>query len=136
MPAPLRYLLVIIFALFILGGCTAASVLVVLSPTQRTFWQVCQPEEVTFYDGEYCISVVEQRSFYQELTGGSSFEIAIAPYAGDPVDAHRKSYAFSNGNADVYAHIRASSVNWEEEGITFVEATGHSLFFPVGFFGR
>ncbi|KXK27305.1 MAG: hypothetical protein TR69_WS6001000180 [candidate division WS6 bacterium OLB20] len=134
MPSSLRYMLLLLFLIVLIAGCSAVITSVVLLPSQRTFWQVCQPDEVGFYDAEYCISVVEERTFYQELTGGSTFYLAIAPYEGDPVYSHRKQYSFNHGSADVYQHIQMSSVTWEEEGITFTEASGHRLFFPFEMF--
>jgi len=131
MPAPIRYLLAVGFLAVLITGCSALMVVVLAVPTERLFWTVCQPPEADFYTQEYCLSVIEETTLQQQISTESTFYLQISTSQQPDDELVRKQYSFSVTDGQVESYIQSSGVTWEENGITFVEADGHQVFFPL-----
>lgn len=105
--------------------------------SNRVIWQNCQPATVNYNSNyTYCFSVIE---------GG--FKLTLYPYQlsriyylfigqkeTTPNYGHSKTYSFTHEGDKMDDYIKKSQVIWDNTGLTFVESSGHRLFFPKELF--
>jgi hypothetical protein len=71
------------------------------------------------------------------LNVSRNYSIYVGRESGTPTYGHVVKFSFHPGtesNHDEEAHIKRSSVDWTEEGVTFQELSGHRLFIPKAMF--
>jgi hypothetical protein len=106
-------------------------------PANQVIKQWTQPSDINYqsYD-PYCLSVIEgprrwinpanlERTHYIFIGRGTD-----APSYGLYLDFN----FFGYGKAETDAHIAASKVEWNTDGVTFIEASGRRLFIPAAAF--
>ena len=62
------------------------------------------------------------------------YEIYVGRDSGKPSYGHFIEFSFTNGLDDTDTHIKKSVVEWSDAGVTFKEASGHTLFIPKEIF--
>jgi hypothetical protein len=102
-------------------------------PSDRIIWQSCQPQSVKYDAYSYCLYV-----------GEGSLDWSRFPFTLDrryylvigrtPLYGHFKEYSFTSVFEDIESYIKKSNVEWSVEGLTFIEKSGHRLFFPKDWF--
>ncbi len=84
----------------------------------------------------YFLSVVEGDVNWSSfpLTWERHYEIYVGRETGKPSYGHFIEFSFHPGFDDIDAHIKKSTVEWSDKGVTFNEASGHTLFIPKDMF--
>lgn len=112
--------------------------------TVLKYW--IQPKTVDFGEYPYRLSIVEVKSKFQFFKLGEKekqYKIVISKNNTKPelyfMLGHNKSYSFAESNKysphwkkfNIKAYVESCNVVWNNEGVLFVEPSGHKLFFPV-----
>lgn len=124
---PLAVLLALMFTM--LGACLDQWFM--NSRSDRVIKQWHQPGEVDYqsYD-PYSLSVIEGAREWNFFSFSRRHYLFIGRGTNAPSYGHYLDYTFHPGSEEIDAHIGRSSVEWTQEGLTFVEETGHRLFVP------
>lgn len=103
--------------------------------SDRVVKQWCQPKEVDYqsYD-PYCLSVVEGSREWLKPEFPRRHYLFVGRGTEAPGYGHYKEYSFHPGGAAIDDHVGRSTVVWNQDGVTFIEATGHRLFIPKEMF--
>lgn len=82
----------------------------------------------------YILSVIAHGKSFGFLSIKDEYIISITRSGdGPPGYGHRFNVSFfPDGNEE--KHIQSSSVEWSQDGVTFIEPTGHKVFFPANSF--
>ena len=106
-------------------------------PSNKIIGQWKQSDSVNYksYD-PYFLSVVERdvNWTYFPLNWERHYEIYVGSNSGTPTYGHFIEFSFHPGFDDVGAHVKKSTVDWSDAGVTFREASGHVLFIPKDMF--
>jgi len=62
------------------------------------------------------------------------YEIYVGSDNGIPGYGHFIEFSFHPGYEGLDSHMKKSTVDWSDAGVTFKEASGHVLFIPKGMF--
>jgi hypothetical protein len=110
-------------------------VFVVLGPTDRVIALWPQPNSLRYGPaGSYTLLVVERETDIHQFPWAKAHEIVIGRKDVAQDYGHGVSFSFHPPSGDLEAHIRNSKVEWTDDGVTFIEATGHRLFIPEKMF--
>lgn len=97
-------------------------------PTNRVRFTSCQPAEVTYDElGPYCLYVKE--TIPQPCCGGGrhhSLVIGRSASAG-----HFADYTPNAQGRDMASYLEGAEVDWQPDGLTFREPSGHEVFVPA-----
>jgi hypothetical protein len=99
-----------------------------------------QPGSIEYHSfGPYFLSVLRDDLDWSgfPLTVSRNYSIYVGRDSGTPTYGHVVKFSFHPGtesNFDEESHIKRSSVDWTEEGVTFQEFSGHRLFIPKAMF--
>jgi hypothetical protein len=63
-----------------------------------------------------------------------NYEIYVGSDNGIPGYGHFIEFSFHPGYEGLDSHMKKSTVDWSDAGVTFKEASGHVLFIPKGMF--
>lgn len=86
--------------------------------------------------GPYCLSVVEGRRLWTTFGWPREHYLFIGRGAEAPGYGQFVPFQFFPGGDDVGEHIARSTVEWTDNGVTFISASGHRLYVPrEGFVG-
>lgn len=102
-------------------------------PSNRVIWQSCQPDEVSYNSFDpYCLSVVEGSIDWTTFPFGTQRRYFLFVGRGKEAPAYGVyiDFSFPSAGRDADEFIRASKVEWDERGLTFVTKAGHRLFLP------
>lgn len=94
-----------------------------------------QPQEIA-YDakGPYALYVLRGPFIWKKLNGPTrTYLLWIDQANSPPSHGHEKQYQFAE-YVDVESHIDRCTVEWNPEGVTFLEPTGHRVFVPKNAF--
>lgn len=127
-----RFILYAVIVLIVSGILSVMVLFLATRPSLRVLWQNCQPETITYDQGEYCMTVIEREPDF----GGWPFFLnqnyAITVGQGTQTDyGHMVDYSFTNGLEDVNFYVNQSRAQWMADGVEFIEADGHRLFIPA-----
>jgi len=104
-------------------------------PTRRVLLTSCQPAEAPYDNlGPYCLSVVETDAGPLSLPDlGLERHHALFVGRGDgaPAYGHWVDYSPNPGGQDLQRYLEAAEVDWQPDGLTFRERSGHSVFVPA-----
>ena len=94
-----------------------------------------QPSNVNYKSFDpYVLAVVEGARDWATLGWPRRYYIFVGRSNGVPGYGHYLDYTFHPGYENAEEHIRNSLVEWNKDGVTFIEATGHKLFIPKKMF--
>jgi len=131
----IRWVLLLIVATIFGVLVSCAATLLMNSPSNRVIKQWHQPKELDYKSFDpYTLSVVEGAIDWNNLDLRGRHYLFIGRGTDAPSYGHYHDYTFHAGIDDIDAYIGRSTVEWTAEGLTFVEATGHRLFFPKSMF--
>lgn len=84
----------------------------------------------------YYLSVVEGNIDWSFFLPGweRHYFIFVGRESGRPGYGHYIEFSFDPGYEDLESHIKRSTVEWSEGGVTFNEPSGHVLFIPKQMF--
>jgi hypothetical protein len=111
-----------------------------LRPTNTVVWQTCQPDSVMYDDFDpYCLSVVEGAADMQfvPFRMGRVHYLFVGRGTGAPSYGHYVAYTpqyVHFAPADLADYLTEAAVEWEADGLTFVEPSGHRLYIPAEMF--
>lgn len=118
-----------------LSAALLALLVVAVWPTDRVLLTTCQPAEVPYDDlGPYCLSVLETdpaRLSLPDLRLGRHHALFIGRGDGTPAYGHYIDYSPHPGSQDLDAYLATAEVDWQPDGATFREASGHAVFIPA-----
>lgn len=105
-------------------------------PSNRILARWKQPDVVNYksYD-PYYLSVLERDVNWTSFP--LNWERHYKIYVGaseTPAHGHFIEFSFHPGYDDLEAHLKKSTVEWSNAGVTFKEASGHTLFIPKEMF--
>lgn len=103
-------------------------------PTDRVLLTACQPAEVTYDDlGPYCLSLLETDPATLSLGLGVQRHHTLFIGRGETAGGygHRVDYSPHPGAEDLEPYLEAAEVDWQPEGLTFREPSGHAVFVPA-----
>jgi len=104
-------------------------------PSNRVVAKWTQPETIDYKSfGPYELYVMEGGLNWTLFGTERRYYLFIGRAEGEPSHGHAIDYSFHPGGTDLAAHIQASKVEWSDDGVTFVEASGHRLFVPKKMF--
>lgn len=98
------------------------------------------PNSIDYHSyGPYFLSVLRDDLDWSGFPFNVSrnYSIYVGRESGTPTYGHVVKFSFHPGtesNYDEESHIKRSSVNWTEDGVTFHELSGHRLFIPKAMF--
>ena len=98
---------------------------------EKIVFQTCQ-NSMVHYDqfDPYCLSVIRQF----RLAGNQDY-LFIGRGKEAPAYGHSMPFKFyKDYSEELEKHIHQSTVQWNEEGVSFESASGHKLFFPKKMF--
>lgn len=104
--------------------------------SDRVIWQSCQPESVNYDSYSGCLFVGEGNldwsRFPYTLNRRYYFVLGVTPTHG-----HYKEYSFTPISIveDIETYIKKSQLEWTDQGLTFIEESGHRFFFPKEYLG-
>jgi len=104
--------------------------------SNRVIHQWSQPTSVDYesYD-PYSLSVLEGSLDWRfPLELPRRYVIFVGRGNDAPAYGHFCDFTFHPGGQDMESHIRASTVEWSPEGVTFQEHEGKRLYIPKRFF--
>ncbi len=120
---------------------TVCGILYITRPTDKVIQTWKQPDNIK-YDSfsSYYLSVVEGGMDISRFpfTAQRKYYIYVGRDSGKPTYGHVIDYSFHPDTSDIYnvaEHIKKSSVFWSAEGVTFEEASGHTVFIPDSMLG-
>ncbi|MBA7610011.1 hypothetical protein ES703_17214 [subsurface metagenome] len=115
--------------------CLSVPMAILLSlPSHRVIHQWHQSADINYNNFDpYTLAVVEGARDWATLGWPRRHYIFVGRSNDVPDSGHYLAYTFhpDNGNKE---HIKKSLVEWDEDGVTFIEATGHKLFIPKKMF--
>ena len=84
----------------------------------------------------YFLSVVERdvNWTYFPLNWERHYLLYVGRESGMPAYGHFIEFSFHPGFDDLDVHLKKSTVEWSDAGVTFKEASGHILFIPKEMF--
>ncbi len=106
-------------------------------PSNKIIGQWKQSDSVHYKSFDpYFLSVVERdiNWTYFPLNWERHYEIYVGRENVIPAYGHFIEFSFYRGFDDVDTHMKKSSVEWSDAGVTFKEASGHILFIPKDMF--
>ncbi len=98
-------------------------------------WKQVAP--VQYKSGDpYYLSVVEGNIDWSFFLPGweRHYFIFVGRESGSPGYGHYVEFSFHPGYEDLESHIKRSTVEWSDGGVTFNEPSGHVLFIPKQMF--
>ncbi len=105
-------------------------------PTHHAVFESVQPDTVSYQSFDpYKLVVIEGPMAWTTIPWSRQYHVFVGK-AGDDNQAygHRTSISFHPINADLATHIQQSRVEWDTDGVTFVQASGHRTFIPKRMF--
>jgi hypothetical protein len=106
-------------------------------PTFRVLRTWASPPEIRYDDwGPRHLSVGEGGKDFDgfPLHVGRRYFIYVGMEAGTPTYGHRIDHSFTHSVEDLEPYLERAKTTWSEEGVTFVEPSGHTLFIPKEWF--
>ena len=106
-------------------------------PSNKIIGQWKQSESVNYKSFDpYFLSLVERdlNWTYFPLNWERHYEIYVGDESGIPGYGHFIEFSFHPGVDDLATHLKKSTVDWSDAGVTFKEASGHILFIPKDMF--
>jgi hypothetical protein len=106
-------------------------------PSNKIIGQWKQSESVNYKSLDpYYLSIVERDVNWTSfpLNWQRHYEIYVGAGSGEPGYGHFIEFSFHPGFDDVTTHVKKSTVDWSDAGVTFKEASGHILFIPKDMF--
>jgi len=84
----------------------------------------------------YFLSVIERdiNWTYFPLNSERHYEIYVGRENVAPAYGHFIEFSFHPGYDGIDSHLKNSTVEWTDAGVTFKEASGHVLFIPKDMF--
>jgi hypothetical protein len=84
----------------------------------------------------FSLSVIDRGANYFTFGWVRTHELFIGRGADAPSYGHYVRFTFhpGNGDNDINAYIRKSTVNWTSAGVTFTEPFGDQVFIPAAAF--
>ncbi len=122
---------------FVAVPLTCLSTCLLNWPSDRVIQQWAQPPTIDYQSFDpYTLSVIKGRRKWNVLSLESHYcyYIFIGSSTEAPEYGHYHDYSFSPGPEDIETHIKASKVEWNDDGLTFIEASGHRLYVPKKMF--
>ena len=80
--------------------------------------------------GPYNLSVVEKGRIWNTLGNYRYYSIIISADSNSAY-GHSKYYSFTQSANEVQVYLQDCEVKWDDSGVTFIEPTGHILYFPT-----
>ena len=106
-------------------------------PSNKIIGQWKQPDSINYksYD-PYFLSVIERdvNWTYFPLNWERHYEIYVGREDGNPGYGHFIEFSFHPGSDGIETHMKKSTVEWNDDGVIFKEASGHVLFIPKAMF--
>ena len=129
-------------ALVVIAWCITAGVVGFVAiiwlqaPTNRVVAQWKQSANVHYTDFDpYNLKVLDDGIIFQHLETEHVYEIYLGIDPAVPIHGHLFRVSFyPDDDADIEKFIQKSQVEWTNDGVTFIEADGHRLFFPKAMF--
>lgn len=122
--------------LIVSGLVTVFSLYLLTRPSLRVVQTWKQPDDIRYDEGVYYLSVVagdlDWRGFPFHVS--RRYFVYVGRESGKPTYGHMVDFSFHAGVYDVEEHIRRSSVEWSNEGVTLQTVSGHRLFIPARMF--
>ncbi|WP_040887551.1 hypothetical protein [Zavarzinella formosa] len=130
-----RRILFVVLAMIISLPISCVTTIVLNLKSNRVVRQWNQPAEISYKSFDpYSLSVIEGSVDWANLSFPRRHQLVIAVGPGHPTYGHMIDYSFNSGGDDIDEHIGRSRVEWSDDGVTFIEVTGHRLFVPKAMF--
>jgi hypothetical protein len=102
-------------------------------PSNKILAQWKQSDVVNYRSHDpYFVSVLERdiNWTYFPLNWERHYQLYVGRESEAPAYGHFIEFSFHPGFDDLGTHLKKSTVEWSEAGVTFKEASGHKLFIP------
>jgi hypothetical protein len=91
-----------------------------------------QPANIAYHSFDpYYLHVIEQNIDWTHFPFGTHRNYSIHISRSKEISyGHYKAYSFGLSSSEATKYLQNCNVNWTNDGVTFLEPTGHKMFFP------
>jgi hypothetical protein len=135
-----RPLLIVGWFMSLFALTTAATLIllfVLTRPADKVIQTWKQTDNVKYDNfGPYYLSVVESEWDWRgfPIHVGQNYFIYVGKESGKPTYGHVLDFSFYPSGEQMETHIKKSSVEWTNEGVTLITESGHKVFVPKAMF--